>query len=196
MPKSVSDIFTKREAKQPRLPPRAGWCSLMLWPSFAFQAMPFWPGCLCCYPCLPVVSFICQCHFVPFSGCQWGRFIPEQMRNCSHPSAPRAPPAAPCPVCAQCPGAGSGQLLRREAAFPLLTVPACSSGRKLSAAYWVSSQSRESALLGSVWMSSSGLTFKDGSDFWPCCRWRNCCLGRLPLTSGFQSHVPFPLQRG
>lgn len=89
MPKSVSNIFTKREAKQPRvaqLPPRAGWCSLMLQPSFALRAKSFFGHVtFAATLCLPVLSFICWCHFVPFSGCQWGRFIPEQMRSCSHP---------------------------------------------------------------------------------------------------------------
>lgn len=91
--------------------------------------------------CLLVVSLICWCHFVPLSGCQWSRFIiPEQV----------ATPSSPCTVCAPCPGERSGQLLHPGAAFPLHTVPVCSSGRKLSAACWVSSQSRENALLGSV----------------------------------------------
>lgn len=90
---------------------------------------------------LLVVSWMCWCHFVPFSGRQWSGFVPEQVRHCSPVAAPRTVrPGQLLPL----------ELLPLAAAFPLHTVPALSSGRNLSAACWGSSQSRESALLGSV----------------------------------------------
>lgn len=156
MPKSVSDTFIEKPNSQTTLYGTTATQGRVVFPDALTLLCPpgnvFWGQvAFAATLCLPVVSFFCWCHFVPFSGCQRSRFMAEQARYCSHPwhtagSCQQHP--AQCAL--HIPGEGSGQLLHLGAAFLLHIVPVCSSGRELSAAYWVSSQSRESALLGSV----------------------------------------------
>lgn len=102
--------------------------------------------------CLPADSFMCWCHFVPFSDWHWSGFIPEQspVRQL-HPSPSWG-------ACWHHPAwfvvgvlwEGAGQLLHCGTPSPPHAVMHAALAGRLSAACWISSRSRESALLGSV----------------------------------------------
>lgn len=101
MPKSVSDTFTKRcqttmcgtTATKGRVVfPDA--LALLCPPGDVFRGQVAFTATLR----LLVVSWICWCHFVPFSGRQWSGFVPEQVRHCSPAAAPpRCGPGSSCP---------------------------------------------------------------------------------------------------